>query len=120
MALFTATTLSSVSYPAMPVSAEVAPKSTNFTDIKGHWAETSIKKAAELGLVEGYTDGTYKPGANVTRAEFAAMLSRATKYKPNKVSQAFNDVPASNWAAEAVNKVTALGFVNRVDIQTDL
>ena len=74
MALFTATTLSSVSYPAVPVSAEVAPKSTNFTDIKGHWAETSIKKAAELGLVEGYTDGTYKPGANVTRAEFAAML----------------------------------------------
>jgi hypothetical protein len=115
LALFTATTLSSVSYPAVPVVAEVAQASTNFTDIKGHWAETSIKKAAELGLVEGYTDGTYKPSANVTRAEFAAMLSRATKYKPNKVSQAFNDVPASNWAAEAVNKVTALGFVNRVD-----
>ena len=31
------------------------------------------------------------------------------------MSQASNDVPASNWAAEAVNKVTALGFVNRVD-----
>ncbi|WP_127544969.1 S-layer homology domain-containing protein [Paenibacillus amylolyticus] len=115
LALFTVTTLSSVSFPAVPVSAEVVPKSTNFTDIKGHWAETSIKKAAELGLVEGYTDGTYKPSANVTRAEFAAMLARATKYKPNKVSQAFSDVPASNWAAEAVNKVTALGFVNRVD-----
>ncbi|WP_339831790.1 S-layer homology domain-containing protein [Paenibacillus sp. FSL R7-0272] len=115
LALFTATTLSSVSYPAVPVVAKVAQVSTNFTDIKGHWAETSIKKAAGLGLVEGYTDGTYKPGANVTRSEFAAMLSRATKYKPSKVSQAFSDVPPTNWASEAVNKVTALGFVNRVD-----
>ncbi|MBT2284260.1 S-layer homology domain-containing protein [Paenibacillus polymyxa] len=115
LALATVITLSSASYATVPVSAEVAQASTNFTDIKGHWAETSIRKAAELGLVEGYTDGTYKPGANVTRAEFAAMLSRATKYKANKVSQAFSDVPPTNWAAEAVNKVTALGFVNRVD-----
>lgn len=93
----------------------------SFSDISGHWAETAIRKAADLGIVEGYTDGTYKPGANVTRAEFAAMLARATSHVPQgKVTGAFSDVPAGNWAYEPVNKVTNLGFINRVDYPNGL
>lgn len=95
--------------------------SERFSDISGHWAETAIRKAADLGIVEGYTDGTYKPGANVTRAEFAAMLARATSHVPQgKVTGAFSDVPAGNWAYEPVNKVTNLGFINRVDYPNGL
>ncbi|MEK3757843.1 S-layer homology domain-containing protein [Paenibacillus sp. FSL P4-0338] len=93
----------------------VAASAVSFSDIGDHWAKDSINKAAELGLVTGYTDGTYKPGANVTRAEFAAMLARATKHVPSNVNGAFNDVTPTNWAYADVNKVTALGFVNRVD-----
>ena len=48
-----------------------------FTDIAGHWAETSIHEAMELGLTTGYEDGTFRPQGSVTRAEFVTMLVRA-------------------------------------------
>ncbi|QNK57014.1 S-layer homology domain-containing protein [Paenibacillus sp. PAMC21692] len=47
------------------------------SDIAGHWAEENIAEALELGFVNGYEDGTFRPQKQVTRAEFAAMLARA-------------------------------------------
>lgn len=49
-----------------------------FKDIKGHWAQTSILRAVELGWVSGYQNGTFGPEKEVTRAEFATMIIRAT------------------------------------------
>jgi len=53
------------------------PALVRLTDIKGHWAETAIRQAVAYGRVSGYTDGSFKPQGAVTRAEFAAMLTRA-------------------------------------------
>ena len=52
------------------------PSSTpaSFPDVKGHWAESSIKWAVNKGLAKGYADGTFKPNGNVTPAEFAVMI----------------------------------------------
>ncbi|WP_276524790.1 S-layer homology domain-containing protein, partial [Lysinibacillus fusiformis] len=62
--------------PATYTVAEAATKPT-FKDVpKSHWEYESIKQVAEKGLVAGYSDGTYKPSAQVTRAEFATFLSR--------------------------------------------
>ena len=47
-----------------------------FPDIKGHWAESAIKEAAEDGIVNGYEDGTFKPDQSITRAELAAIYQR--------------------------------------------
>jgi len=47
-----------------------------FSDIGGHWAEAAIRRAAELGLVTGYPDGSFRPDSAVTRAEFLVMLVR--------------------------------------------
>ncbi|NMO95457.1 S-layer homology domain-containing protein [Paenibacillus lemnae] len=55
----------------------ITAQSITFTDIKGHWAETSILKASELGWVNGYSDQTFRPQKQVTRAEFVTMLVRA-------------------------------------------
>lgn len=44
------------------------------TDTKGHWAEASIGKLVELGVVNGNPDGSFHPDEQVTRAQFAAML----------------------------------------------
>src|ERR1700754_1398110 len=49
-----------------------------FNDTAGNGAEAAIQQASSLGLVKGYEDGGYHPKANVTRAEFAVMLYRAT------------------------------------------
>jgi hypothetical protein len=48
----------------------------SFSDIKGHWAEVTIKWATEQKLVQGYEDGTFRPDNIVTEAEFLAILLR--------------------------------------------
>lgn len=48
------------------------------TDLTGHWAVTDVSAAAAAGWVNGYPDGTFRPDAQVTRAEFLKMLA-ATK-----------------------------------------
>ncbi len=51
-----------------------------FPDVqKAHWAFGVINLAAELGLVKGFPDGTFKPDEVVTKAEYAVMLSRMYK-----------------------------------------
>lgn len=49
---------------------------TNFTDINGHWAENEIKTLAKDGYISGFSDGTFRPDAPITYAEFAAIVSR--------------------------------------------
>ncbi|MHC5832333.1 MAG: S-layer homology domain-containing protein, partial [Nostoc sp.] len=45
-----------------------------FSDIQSHWAKASILAAAKLNILKGYVDGTFRPNAPVTRAEFAAII----------------------------------------------
>lgn len=48
----------------------------SFTDISGHWAEKEIERAATLGWVSGYTDGSFHPDAPITRAEAMTLINR--------------------------------------------
>ncbi len=50
--------------------------SSNFTDISGHWAEAEIERAASLGWIMGYTDGTFRPDNYITRAEAMTTINR--------------------------------------------
>lgn len=50
-----------------------------FTDVTvEHWAANAIRICANLGWINGYPDGTFRPDATITRAELMAMLNRAT------------------------------------------
>ncbi|MBO8169636.1 MAG: S-layer homology domain-containing protein [Thermoanaerobacteraceae bacterium] len=52
----------------------------SFPDLAdGHWAYTAVVSLQGHGLLTGYPDGTFKPQAPVTRAEFSAILARAIK-----------------------------------------
>lgn len=53
---------------------QASNSSVSFTDIKGHWAESSIIKVASSNLAKGYDDGSFKPDATATRAEFAQFI----------------------------------------------
>jgi len=72
-------------------------------DIEGHWAEQYLAEGGGHGIVRGYTDGTVRPDAPVTRAEFATMACRATGEEENAAVAArllpvFADVPSDHWA----------------------
>lgn len=53
-----------------------AEENNSFTDISGHWAEKEIERAATLGWVSGYTDGSFHPDAPITRAEAMTLINR--------------------------------------------
>lgn len=104
--------------PATYTVAEAATKTT-FKDVpKSHWAYESIKQVAEKGLVAGYSDGTYKPSAQVTRAEFATFLSRVFDGNERTPSK-FSDVGASHWANDAIQEGLAVGFIKASDFSNN-
>ena len=56
----------------LPLSA-LAAESGGFSDVPAdHWAAEEIARAADAGVITGYTDGTYRPQADVTAAHFCA------------------------------------------------
>ncbi|WP_433947037.1 S-layer homology domain-containing protein [Paenibacillus sp. SN-8-1] len=90
-----------------------------FTDIANHWARADIERAVKNGYVGGYSDGTFKPNASITRAEFITLFVRATKLQPQTTPKAtFTDVPGSFWASDAINTAVAMGVLNPNSIGT--
>lgn len=102
--------------PIVTENVQAAPVSkTTFKDVpKSHWAYESIKQVAEKRLVKGYEDGTYKPSAQVTRAEFATFLARVFESN-ERATVSFNDISDTHWANEAIQEGLALGFIKLED-----
>ena len=82
------------------------------TDISNHWAKDSIRAAVEKGYVRGYPDGTFRPDAQVTRAEFLAIVTRASKLEAASAYEPFDDVAPTHRAVDALNKGIGMGFIN--------
>ncbi|TDF97571.1 S-layer homology domain-containing protein [Paenibacillus piri] len=75
------TILAAAALLTITVLAGGAYASKDFTDVSGHWANSSINAAVSRGYVDGYPDGTFKPEQSVTRAEFIKMAIDAMGYK---------------------------------------
>ncbi|UNK18824.1 pullulanase [Paenibacillus sp. N3/727] len=84
-----------------------------FTDISGHWAETSIKELAAKQIVKGTSDTKFSPDQQLTRAQFAAMLVRSLNLSDQgQESVAFKDVDSKAWYASAVATAYHHGLVS--------
>ena len=82
-----------------------------FTDIQSHWAKDCISQMAPRKLVTGYPDGSFRPNATITRAEFAVLMLNAFPNAPIKRSGTpFKDVPTSHWAHKAIQDAYRRGF----------
>ncbi len=74
-----------------------------FSDIAHHWAKGCIVALAKRGLVGGYPNGTFRPLAVVSRAEFAVLIRRVFPDLPiRRSAQSFPDVFDQYWANEAI------------------
>ncbi len=76
---------------------------TKFTDANNKWYSPAVNYIAGKGLLSGYSDGTFKPDADITRAEFAQMISGYLK-AGYAGSANFKDVKG-HWASDAIDKV---------------
>lgn len=96
--------------PADGAQEEV--KSGSFRDVtRGHWAFASVERAAELGLVTGYSDGTFRPDTPVTRAQFVLMLWRMCSKPAAAKAASFADASA-DWYQDALSWAVENGYVN--------
>ncbi len=86
--------------------------SQTFSDISGHWAEKYIQRAAELGWIKGFEDGTFRPDEYITRAEAMTMINRVLDHIPEEKSdllsemRVWSDCTADNWFYLAVQEAT--------------
>lgn len=92
-----------------------APAQTKLSDIAGDANEQAIQVVNDLGIVEGYTDGTFKSGNNVTRAEFAAMITRALAIPESALagytSTNFKDAAGYGWAVKYLGFCESRGIM---------
>ena len=96
--------------PADGAQEEV--KSGSFRDVtSAHWAFASVERAAELGLVTGYSDGTFRPDTPVTRAQFVLMLWRMCGKLAAAKAASFADASA-DWYQDALSWAVEKGYVN--------
>ena len=82
-------------------------------DYDNHWAKSAIDKWQAYGIVKGYEDDTFRPNQSITRAEFAAILSRVLNLSKAEGVPSFIDIMMNldKWYAEDVQKVTALNLM---------
>lgn len=84
---------------------------TTFSDIGDSYAKTEIEALAELGIIDGYTDKTFKPKQKITREEFAKLICKGLQLFENPQAAAkFTDV--SEWARPYVGALVELGITN--------
>lgn len=91
------------------VSLEInpaTPASATFPDVPlSSWSSKWIEAAAQRGYLKGYSDGTFGPGKNITRAEMASILVKIVSDKTvtrNAELKDFVDVPDGQWYTNAV------------------
>ena len=83
-----------------------------FSDISGHWAEKYIQRAAELGWIKGFEDGTFRPDTYITRAQAMTMINRVLNRIPEEESDLLTgmnvwpDCNPGDWFYLAVQEAT--------------
>ena len=90
----------------------VSSGSRTFSDISGHWAEKYIERAAELGWIQGFADGTFRPDTYITRAQAMTMINRVLNRTPEdeedllKGMKVWPDCNPGDWFYLAVQEAT--------------
>ena len=95
-------------------SAEAA----GFGDVNDEWYATAVNWAANVGVVNGYEDNTFRPNQPITREQLAAILMNYASYKGEDVSARadlsnYTDQPSA-WATETMQWAVAEGLISGV------
>jgi len=99
---------------AVAMALALFPVTALAADYDGHWAQEYIDIARDRGWMNGYTDGTFRPNASITRAEFAVMLWRTLGEPAPAGACPFADVADDAWYADAVTALYEAGIISGV------
>ncbi len=93
---------------ALPVSACAAEAEGDMAPVK----TPALNTTDHMQYMNGYTDGTFRPDATITRAEACKLLTGLLVEKSGGTDYTFIDVPADVWYTDAVNEMTGFSLVN--------
>ena len=89
-------------------AAPLSPQARAFSDTSGHWAQADIDKAQSYSLMEGYPDGRFGIGVEITRAEFVTILCRMFDWEMiSPTSPSYIDCGTGEWYYSAVETARA-------------
>ena len=81
-----------------------------FTDVpNGAWYNAAVSTLSSMQIINGYTDGSFRPNQNITRAELASIIARFAELK-NTSGVYFTDI-SGHWAAENICLAAANGWI---------
>ena len=92
-----------------------------YTDTKDNWARDAIQAMSQAGYLSGYSDNTFKPSAQITREQAAAVYGKVLQHNLNEQELAdivtkesatsYSDVEADRWSNSAIKLVSAAGVM---------
>jgi len=85
----------------------------NLSDIANHWAKINTEKLVNMGAINGYPDGSFRPDSDITRAEITTALVKAFKLAPRQ-GKVFTDT-AIHWARDSISTAAAYGIISGYD-----
>lgn len=92
---------------------QINRKKENFTDLsKKHWAYHHIQYLSDNAIIRGFSDQTFKPDDQLTRAQAASMLVSALGITTKNQQHPFKDVSGNHWAVEAIASAYQADIIN--------
>ena len=92
-----------------------------YPDTKDNWARDAIQAMTQAGYLSGYADNTFKPSAQITREQAAAIYGKVLQHNLNEQeladivtkesSTSYSDVEADRWSSSAIKLVSAAGVM---------
>lgn len=83
---------------------------SSFSDIKdGAWCCRAVSTLTNMGIIKGYTDGSFQPNKSITRAELATIIARFAKLDVN--TKTFSDING-HWAQKNIELAAGNGWIN--------
>lgn len=91
------------------VREENETETNSFSDVSAdRWSNKAVSTLASMGILSGYPDGTFKPTAPITRAEFAVVASKFDKLEDADAS--FSDI-SGHWALSYIGSASKKGWI---------
>ena len=92
------------------VRDENLTKTNRYSDVAATaWYNTAVSTLSSMGIITGYPDGTFRPNAAITRAEFAAIAARFDN-NGDKAAAKFSDI-ANHWAKDEISIAYNNGWI---------
>lgn len=88
---------------------------TEFIDVDGHWAEGSIKKMMDIGVIKGINSTEFVPEGLISRAEFATIVVRAMNYEKIEYMGLYVDVSQNDWFAKDISTMAQFKLISGYD-----